>query len=348
MNKRPTPFVIPFFIPHAGCPHRCVFCNQNAITGITAPPSPADIRPAIHRFRCYNHRRRKPVQLAFYGGNFLGLAPDAIIGLLTEAQECVREGLIDQIRFSTRPDTITTRALVMIAGFSVRTIELGIQSMDDAVLSLSRRGHTAGQCEQALRLLKERGYETGAQIMTGLPGDTGPQSMDTAEKLAVLGPDFVRIYPAVVISGSPLATWYQNGEYTPPGLRDTVHLVSGLYRIFESCDIPVIRMGLQPTEELDNSAVVLAGPYHPAFGHLVRSTLFLEKAVRVIADSPPCPDRSLTLYVHPRSVPVLRGLHNDNIQSMKDAFGLKTIRIRGDSTLAPDQIVCREKQSDHA
>ena len=339
MNKRPKPFIIPFFIPHAGCPHRCVFCNQTAITGLAASPSPAFIRPVIHQFRSYNHRPREPIQLAFYGGNFLGLASGMIINLLAEAQECVREGLIDQIRFSTRPDTITSRTLDMLSGFSVRTIELGIQSMDDAVLSFSRRAHTSAQCEQALGLIKDRGYETGAQIMTGLPGDTGPQSFDTAQKLAALCPDFIRIYPTVVISGSPLAAWYHKGEYTPPGLKETVRLVSKLYRIFESRDIPVIRMGLQPTEDLDDSAVVLAGPYHPAFGHLVLSERFLEKTVRLIGNSPPRPGQSLTLYVHPRSASVLRGLRNDNIKSMKDTFGVHTIHIIEDNTLSPGQIV---------
>lgn len=340
MTKPSKPFVIPFFIPHAGCPHRCVFCNQTAITGVTTPPSPADIRAVILRFRSYNHRCRKPVQLAFYGGNFLGLARDTIISLLTEAQECVREGLIDHIRFSTRPDTVTARSLDALSAFSVRTVELGIQSLDDVVLSLSRRGHSAAQCEQALGLLKDRGYETGAQIMTGLPGDTGPQSLGTAEKLAALGPDFVRIYPAVVISGSPLATWYHNGEYTPPGLKETVRLVSRLYRIFDSRNIPVIRMGLQPTEDLNDSAVVLGGPYHPAFGHLVLSELFLEEAVRVIGDGPFHTEQALTLRVHPRSAPVLRGLRNDNIKSLKDTFGIEAIRILEDNTLHPDQIIC--------
>ncbi len=341
MNSKPLkPFVIPFFIPHAGCPHRCIFCNQTAITGIVKPPSPADIRPVIDQFRLYNHRRRTPVQLAFFGGNFLGLAPETIIALLKETQKCVHEGLVDTIRFSTRPDTITPDKLDIISDFSVQTIELGVQSMDDTVLTLCRRGHTAGQSNEAIKRLKQRGYETGAQIMTGLPGDSGPQSIKTAETIAASGPDFVRIYPAVVISGSILAQWFEKGRYKPAGLNETVRLVSRLYRIFAGHDIPVIRMGLQPTEDLDDSAVVLAGPYHPAFGHLVFSEIFLENAVRLISQSPGNTSQ-LTLAVHPHDVSRLKGLRNDNIKHLKERFGLESIRVIQDASIVHGQIRCR-------
>lgn len=327
-------------MPHAGCPHRCVFCNQTAITGIDKPPAAADIRTIIDQFRSYNHHRRKPVQVAFFGGNFLGLDPGRITGLLNEAELCVREGLIDNIRFSTRPDTITPEALDLISNFSVRTIELGVQSMDDVVLSLSRRGHTAGQSEEALRLLQERHYETGVQIMTGLPGDTGPQSIRTAESLAALAPDFVRIYPALVISGSVLAEWYRNGQYTPATLEEAVGLVATLYRIFDAHNIPVIRMGLQPTEELNDGATILAGPYHPSFGHLVLSALLLEKAARAINGNP-VHSEALILATHPSDISALRGLHNSNINRLKEVYGLQSIRVVADANLPPGQVACR-------
>jgi len=339
MNDRPKPFVIPFFIPYAGCPHRCVFCNQTAITGLNKPPAATEIRTTVDQFLPYNQRRRKPVQLAFFGGNFLGLDHDTISTLLIEAQTFVRDGIIDSIRFSTRPDTINRETLDLISKFSVQTVELGIQSLDDIVLSLSKRGHTASQSKTALRMLKEHHYETGAQIMTGLPGDTGPQSINTAEILTTLGPDFVRIYPTVVISGSVLANWYENGDYTPANIEEAVSLVSRLYRIFKIHHIPVIRMGLQPTEELNDKTTVLAGPYHPAFGHLVLSKLFLEKIIHAIQDRH-CNDDTLRLTVHPRNVSVLRGLRNDNIRILEEMFGLQSIRIIEDSSLSPDQIIC--------
>jgi histone acetyltransferase (RNA polymerase elongator complex component) len=340
MNSRNKPFVIPVFIPHAGCPHRCVFCDQTAITGIEKPAATADIRAIIHHFLSYNHKERKPVQVAFFGGNFLGLAPDIITALLEETERCIREGMIDQIRFSTRPDTITPETLDLISDFAVRTIELGVQSMNDDVLSLSRRGHTAGQSREALRLLKERRYETGAQIMTGLPGDTGAQSIQTAKILAALAPDFVRIYPAIIISGSVLAQWYRSGQYTPATLEEAVRLVSTLYRIFEARHIPVIRMGLQPTEELNSGVTVLGGPYHPSFGHLVLSDIFLERAARAISDRPGHTEE-LTLTVHPRDVSTVRGLHNSNIRQLQEKFGIRSIRVREDESLLPGQIICQ-------
>ncbi|MEW6079128.1 MAG: radical SAM protein [Thermodesulfobacteriota bacterium] len=340
MNNRPSPLVIPIFIPHAGCPHRCVFCDQTAITGIETTPAVADIRPVLRRFLAYNRRKRSPVQAAFFGGNFLGLAPDRIIDLLKETDDCVREGLIDQVRFSTRPDTITEQTLDLISGFSVRAIELGIQSMDDGVLSLSRRGHTAMQNRKALQQLKERGYETGAQIMTGLPGDSGHPSVQTAEILAALAPDFVRIYPAVILAGSTLARWHQDGRYTPPSLDDAVRLVATLHEIFTAHDIPVIRMGLQPTEDLEYGGAVQGGPYHPAFGHLVQSEIFLRKEIRAVSDLSGH-TAEITLIVNPRDVSAARGQKNSNIRRLEKTCGVRAIRVIEDESLNPGQLICR-------
>jgi len=340
MNNRPKPFVIPIFIPHAGCPHRCVFCDQSAITGFRHPPAADEIRSIIHQFAAYNHRRRRPVQAAFFGGNFLGLAPEQVVGMLEATAACARDGLIDSIRFSTRPDTITPAALDLISAFPVQTVEVGVQSMDDAVLALSRRGHTAEQSRTALRLLQQRGLETGAQIMTGLPGDEGPPSIRTGEILSALAPDFVRIYPTVVVAGSVLAQRYLSGDYTPAGLGETVVLVSRLYRIFEAQGVPVIRMGLQATEELDNGATILAGPYHPSFGHLVRSHLFCDQAIKAIKAKAET-TREIELAVHPRDISSLKGLRKSNIHRLREIFPLRPIRVVADKALSPGQVICR-------
>ncbi len=340
MNDRRKPFVIPVFIPFSGCPHRCLFCNQKAIAGVDKPPPAAALKDIIRRFLPYNRQQRRPVQAAFYGGNFLGLPAPGVSALLDQAQWFVDQGLIDSIRFSTRPDTIRPDTMDLISGYAVRTVELGVQSMNDDVLSLSRRGHTAGQSREALGLLKQRGLETGVQIMTGLPGDDGGPSRQTARILAGLAPDFVRIYPTVVISGSELADWYKNGRYKPAPLEDAVCLTADIYRIFQQHHIPVIRMGLQPTEELNNGATVLAGPYHPAFGHLVLSRLYLEKIIDVI-DADVKTAGELTLAVHPKEISRFRGLRNSNIQYLKKNYKFQAIRIIADDALAPGQIIRR-------
>ena len=333
------PLVIPVFIPHAGCPHQCAFCNQMSITGEKPRlPSAGELEKQIETFLGYRKDHRTGVQVAFYGGNFLGLKYESILRLLAETTRFVKDGRVDSIRFSTRPDTVDTARLDIISDFPVKTIELGIQSMDDRVLALAERGHTAQDTCDAFALLHERNYETGAQMMVGLPGDTHCRALDTGRRIAALKPAFVRIYPTVVLAGSRLARWYETGEYKPLALDDCVTLVKELYLAFSRQNIPVVRMGLQTSEELDRDATVLAGPYHPAFGHLVYSEIFLDRASALLEKSPPGCGSTVTMAVHPRSISRMRGLKNRNIGILKKKFAIAGIEILPDPAAGNDQI----------
>ena len=237
------PFIIPVFLPHMGCPHRCAFCNQAAITHSKQNKFPLErIDKYIDTFLNYSGKQRMPVQLAFYGGNFLGLKPDYIKSLLVTASQFVTAGRIDNIRFSTRPDTVDQQRLDLISDAPVLTVELGVQSMDDRVLALSKRGHKSSDTEKAVELLKKRGYEIGLQMMVGLPGDDKYKTFATGRRIAKLSPDFVRIYPAVVLENSLLAKWYRQGNYVPWSLGFCVSIVKELYLFFRKKNIPVIRM----------------------------------------------------------------------------------------------------------
>lgn len=340
MTTGQRPFIVPVFLPHQGCPHRCVFCDQTAITGQKKPFSAADLRDHLHRYLAYKGKKRGSTQIAFYGGNFLGLDKETLVRLLQEAAAWVEQGLVHEIRFSTRPDTITRENLETLKNFPVATVEIGVQSMDDRVLESAKRGHTAEQSAKALLLLKEAGYETGAQLMTGLPGDNGQESLETAEKMAALKPDFARIYPTLVIKDSPLARLYRQGEYAPQSLETAVTLVKTMCLTLENKGVPVIRMGLQPSDELNSGAALLAGPYHPAFGHMVRSEILFDRAAALITEQRPSTRDTLTLAVHPRQTSTLRGLKNANLERLKQSFGLKSIEIVEDPALAEDQIIC--------
>jgi histone acetyltransferase (RNA polymerase elongator complex component) len=333
------PLVIPIFIPHAGCPHQCAFCNQMSITGQKPRlPSAGDLEKQIQRFLSYRRDHRTRVQVAFYGGNFLGLKYEVISRLLTETTRFVKNGQVDSIRFSTRPDTIDTARLDLIREFPVKTVELGIQSMDDIVLARAERGHTGKDIRHAVALLHERSYEIGAQMMVGLPGDTHGCAVDTGCRIAALKPAFVRIYPTVVLSGSHLARWYEAGQYAPLTLDACVTLVKELYLMFRRHHIPVIRMGLQASEDLDSSATVLAGPYHPAFGHLVYSEVFLDKAIVLLEKYPPRDNSAITLTVHPHSISRMRGLKNKNIRILKKKYNTDIINILSDPSVGSDEV----------
>ncbi len=333
------PLIIPIFLPNIGCPHRCVFCDQRAISGRPrALPAVSDVRDTVRAHLEYSHRPRGIIQISFYGGNFLGLKPLQANPLLQEAAHLVGDGSIDSIRFSTRPDTIVPGNLDMIAPYPVSTVELGAQSMNDRVLAGINRGHTAEHTRQAVALLKQRKYTIGLQMMTGLPGDTDDSAMETAMQIAALSPDFVRIYPTVVLAGSSLADAYRGGEYVPMSLEATVTLVKNLYRVFNQHHIPVIRMGLQASAVLDDPQAVLAGPYHPAFGHLVLSELYLDKATSALAEAQ-TQQRRASLKVHPRNTSRVRGLKNRNIGILKKRFHLLSLDIVPDADLGDGRVI---------
>jgi histone acetyltransferase (RNA polymerase elongator complex component) len=207
--------------------------------------------------------------------------------------------------------------------------------MNDHVLDAAKRGHTALDTEKAIALLKERNYEIGLQMMVGLPGDDESKALATAHRIADFAPDFVRIYPTVVLAGSPLAAWYKKGDYLPLALEQGVTLVKELYLLFDEKNIRVIRMGLQASEDLDDGATILAGPYHPAFGHLVFSEIFLDRATLLLKKNIPLSD-TITIRVHPRSIPKMRGLKNSNIDILKKKFRIKSLKIVPDTGLAED------------
>ncbi|MCB2180990.1 MAG: radical SAM protein [Desulfobulbaceae bacterium] len=270
-----TPFIIPFFIAHQGCPHQCVFCNQHVITGtqawLTADKVAAEIRECL----AWPRDKKRPVQVAFYGGSFTGLETARQEELLGAVQPFLENGAVNAIRLSTRPDYIDRRKAIFLKQKGVAVVELGIQSFDENVLTRCRRGHRADHVEMAFKLLREAGLSVGGQLMVGLPGERTRAVLDGARRLATLAPDMVRIYPTLVLKNSPLADLYSQGNYRPLSLQRAVCLCAQLKMIFEESHIPVIRMGLQPSDSLEKDLV--AGPYHPAFGELVLSRLFFRK-----------------------------------------------------------------------
>jgi len=280
------PYVIPVFITNEGCPHRCLFCDQGAITGeprgpsgtVTANDVAATILQALSRPRKSPDRE---VQVAFYGGSFTGLVRERQKELLGAVRPFLREGRVQAIRLSTRPDYVDEETGLFLGSQGVRVVELGVQSLDPVVLSATRRGYSADRVTEAFTLLKPSGLIIGGQLMIGLPGESMAGLLASARRLAALGPEFVRLYPTLVLSGSGLAGLYREGQYLPLSLARAVVKTARVKQIFDEQGIRVIRMGLQPSASLEAS--LLAGPYHPAFGELVLSHLFFRRVRAGIA-----------------------------------------------------------------
>ena len=280
-----APLVIPIFISHQGCPQRCIFCDQDTITGHTGlhnePVTTGKVKEIIEQWlRRPRKEDKNCVQVAFYGGSFTGLSLKRQRDLLGSVKPYIKDGLVDFIRISTRPDYIDEASVALLKEYSVSIVELGIQSLDGAVLEASARGHSVQHSLDAVRILRESGFTVGAQLMCGLPGDTVSRLTATVKKVAALRPDFVRIYPTLVIKGSGLEKMYRHGKYRPLSLPVAIALSCRMKTIFDSYNIRVVRMGLQPSEELADK--VVAGPYHPAFGELVLSRLLYKKTRKAL------------------------------------------------------------------
>ena len=323
--------IIPVFVPHLGCPHACVFCNQRRITGQTRPATADTVRAAVLSAEKVMHSGKR--ELAFYGGSFTAIEEKRQIELLSAAKEAMEAGKIDAIRLSTRPDAIDESVLARLQRFGVETVELGAQSMDDAVLAASKRGHTARDVQRASAMIKAGGFRLILQMMTGLPGDTSEKSLKTAEKIISCAPDGVRIYPAVVVKNTELYELWQSGAYREHTVEDAVEVCARIVPLFDAAGIPVIRLGLNPTEELTNVAAV-AGAYHPALGELVKSRIFFHRAAALLSGI--APGSRVVLEVYPSQLSQMIGQHRENIKRLQKSFSLADVRVR------PADIPCGE------
>ena len=324
---------IALFIPHAGCPHQCSFCNQKQITGVQREISAQDVCRAVETALAKGRPEGWEYEIAFFGGSFTAVPETYQRELLEAASRYVRDGKVRGIRVSTRPDAVSPGTLEFLKRYGVTAVELGAQSMDDQVLARSGRGHTAGQVRQAAGFIREAGISLGLQMMVGLPGDTATGALYTARELAALRPDTVRIYPTVVLRGSALETQFLQGEYTPISLESAVELCADLLDCFDGKGIPVIRLGLHASPELEQGYV--CGPWHPAFRELCES---LRMRRRIFARLPKPGTRgcAVRVTVHPRWVSRAVGQKRANLQAFA-AQGF-SVTVRGDEKIAPGEV----------
>ena len=318
--------IIPVFVPHLGCPNDCVFCNQRRISGSTVPASSDDVDKAIEAAAALPRTGAKR-QLAFYGGSFTAIPVPQQTALLAAAKRHLDAGEIDAVRLSTRPDAIDGAILARLREYGVETIELGAQSMCDEVLALSGRGHTAADVENASRMIRAAGFRLILQMMTGLPGDTAQRCEQTARRIIELAPDGVRIYPTVIVRDTALYDLWQEGRYKEHTVGDAVEYCARIVPLFERAGIPIIRLGLNPTEELSGGAAA-GGAYHPALGELVRSRIMRDRAETLLTEADAAPQSAVTLGVSPAKLSQMIGQHRRNIDWLTARFQLKSLKIR--------------------
>ncbi|MGB9779267.1 elongator complex protein 3 [Caldanaerobacter sp.] len=329
-------YIIPIFIPHWGCPFKCVFCNQNAITGQRKDVTIEEVVEIIE-----THLKTIPdganIEVSFFGGSFTGIPIEKQNLYLSIAREYLLKGKIQGIRLSTRPDYISEEILENLKAHDVSVIELGVQSMEDDVLQKSRRGHTSEDVVKAVSLIRKYGFKLGLQLMIGLPGDTEEKSLNTARKIVNLRPDFVRIYPTIVLKNTHLERMYREGKYTPLSLEEAIKIAKKMYIIFAKEDIDVIRIGLQTTENINFNKDVVAGPFHPAIGQLVESAVMLEVLKKVL-DRETIKGKKLTIFCNGRKLSTIIGQKRYNKKFLEENYGVE-MRVKILERLDEDKIV---------
>jgi len=315
-----APLVIPIFVSNLGCPHRCIFCDQRQF----AEPAPPEAIPEIVRryisFSSSSSHRRKII--AFYGGSFTGIDETLFDRYLNVASALVKQGQADALKASTRPDMVSKEILDRLIDAGFEELELGVQSMDDRVLEASLRGHTRSDTIRALGLIKGSGLKVGVQIMPGLPGEDRASFRHTVDVITGLKPDTARIYPTVVMAGTALEKVYLTGRYHPLSIDEAILRSLFAYINLTGCGSKMLRMGIPQSDRLN----IVAGPFHPAFGFLVRSRAYRIMAETLIGRLGP----GITVCVNPKRLPELLGLKRENIRELGFSYGVEP-RLEQDS-----------------
>lgn len=306
---------IALFVPHNGCPNQCSFCNQRAISGQRNQIEPSDVDSAVQI--ALKNPESKGGEIAFFGGSFTAIERETMVSLLSAAYKYISDGSFSGIRISTRPDAIDEEICSILKSYGVTAVELGAQSLDDRVLSLNKRGHTADDVVRAAKLLKKNGFETGLQMMTGLYGSKDEDSIETARKIIELQPDTVRIYPTVVLENTQLCDLYRSGEYQPQGVEEAAEICAELLEMFENAGIKVIRTGLHSGGDVEGEFV--AGAYHPAFKEICESKIYLRKTLDFIRENK-ITEGKIEIRVSPKAVSQMTGQKKANIQALRE-FG---------------------------
>lgn len=338
VTKEATHLIVPVFIPHQGCPFQCIYCRQDKITDQSMMPVSASYIQKILDTSLESPRflSAHVKEVAFYGGTFTNIPLEKMKEFLEATAPYLRQGLFKSIRVSTRPDSINGETLKLMKGYGVSTVELGAQSMDDSVLMLSKRGHTSRDTISAVALLKRYGFKVGIQLMPGLPGDSESIFNNTIDKVIDLHPDMARLYPAIVIRETELASMYHTGAYSPLTLDEAVRICSESCIRLEDNDIPVIRIGLMSSSSLLRDGEILAGPWHSAFGFLVRSYIHQNKIEPLL---PKITGRvNIGVRAPGREIPLIRGYKNEGVRRIEERSGAKVIYIKSDDSIPNGQI----------
>jgi histone acetyltransferase (RNA polymerase elongator complex component) len=305
--------VVPVFLPHMGCSERCIYCHQGYITDSGGFGIKTRIDAAFTG-------RTEPCDVGLFGGNIFGIEP----GVLKEIFGFFEpyRGLIRTFRLSTKPVPLRDETIVLLKKNGVSLIELGIPTFNDGILAYVNRGHTGRDLLQAYDRLKREGFALALQFMVGLPGECEADIDEIIRNMVLLKPGYIRIYPLVVLKNTLLYSQYLSGRFVPADFDDVLDRACRIYVSAVQSGIGVANAGLTDNELVRD--MVTGGFYHPAYGFLVQSRIFINAVAEVVREfgSP----AEITVIIHKSDVPLLVGNKRENIIQ----FAAKGITVNWD------------------
>ena len=284
-------YTIPIFIPHKGCPHACVFCNQRRISGTIKDTTVEDVDNIIKEYLDYYLNTDKKIEIAFFGGSFTGI------------------------------DLSLQEAYLKVA----KTIELGVQSMNDEILDKAKRGHTRDDVINASNLIRQYGIRLGHQIMIGLPYSSINSEVYTIKECLKLEPEQLRIYPVYVIEDSELYDMYEAGEYKALEIGEAVDRCVAVIHECQKTNVQIIRLGLQSTSEITAKNANIYGPVSDNFAEYVMAALIRERIENEIVNK----DGDIVVYVPKRYISATIGPKKINKIYFENKFNVKYI-VKGE------------------
>lgn len=321
-------YIIPIFVPHLGCPNDCIFCNQKSISGQKSNMTKEKAKEIIENYLKSIDKENAQIEIAFFGGSFTAIEEERQEELLQVASEFVKSGQVSSIRVSTRPDAIDKNILKRLKKYKVKTIELGVQSSNNYILKRINRGHTFEDVKRAAKLIRWNGFRLGVQMRVGLPESTTIDEINTAKELIKLKPKMVRIYPVLVIKNTPLEKELEKGTYKPLTVVQAVEVCKEIVRLFHDKNIDIIRIGLQPTDEISEpgseKSEVVAGPYHPAFRQLVESAMWYDAIVGKIKRLN-VKVKEVEVTVNPVDANNVIGHKKENVKNLKELYDVNLV-----------------------
>lgn len=242
----------------SGCPGQCIYCpNDTSVPRSYTTASPAVLRgirfdfdpyrqveARLRMFRVMQHPTEK-VELIVMGGTFLSTPQEYQYGFikgLYDALNGVESASLEEamranetafsrcvgLCVETRPDWCGSIEIARMLDFGVTRVELGVQTIDDSIYRLVKRGHGVQDVALATKSLKDAGFKVHYHWMPGLPGSDAKHDLELSRQLFEderFRPDGMKLYPTLVVKGTELERWFLEGRYRPYDMEELAQLL---------------------------------------------------------------------------------------------------------------------------